>query len=159
MIGLVGIVLGAGTVGGIVAIIAGGALFAVGLAGTVALAVKIEELVEQINETSSCIDSTKIAIETLSGVTINYADLEDMYGKLNTFWGDLNSISGDIDDHDENIKMQIGMDIFGSTTEIRAAQNSANDLATATKVYLDVLYSQGVELPPPRRDLGGAPVS
>lgn len=141
------------------AVLAGGVIFGAGLAGTIVLAVKIEELVQQISETSSRIDSTKQAIDTLSGVTINYGDLEVMYSQLNVFWGDLNATANEINEHDDNIATQIGMEIFGSTTEIKAAQKAADDLCTATQTYLEVLYSQGIELPERSRGLTKAPLA
>jgi hypothetical protein len=69
-----------------------------------------------------------------------------MYRQLNTFWGELYETAVNVDEHDEMVQLQIAMDIFGSTTEIKMAQRACNELIDAVSVYLNVLYGQGIEL-------------
>ncbi|KAJ4294917.1 hypothetical protein N0V88_005156 [Collariella sp. IMI 366227] len=150
-VGLCSFIPGLGPMVSLGAIVAGGALFAGGLAGTISLAVMMEDLSNQISDTKVRIRSTSDSIDTLSNLSFNYGSLDTMYKSLNKFWGALWDDAQQILGHDDSVYELIGMEIFGIKSEIIAAQKVAQELALATKDYLEVLHEQGVPIDPPEK--------
>lgn len=127
--------------------IAGGALFAAGLAGAIVFGIKVAELQTQISATEARIASVTTAISQLSTVTTNFGDLATLYENLNMFWGRMSNDASAIKTMDNVTAQAIGEAVLYDTSSIEAARDMTDKMTVASATYLDVLNRQGIRLP------------